>query len=139
MRNSRSAWLARRHSVAKPLFERIPGIYPQLKHHRMAPNGTNGPQLECSDRAAPDRAWGYIGFVASLVSFGFCGFLSPVSLVISLAGLRKYPVGYALAGIALSLIQLSVILFAGLTPSWMIVCTGVGGAAAMIAGMKRFA
>ena len=90
------------------------------------------------DRDLTGKDWGRLGFVVSLVSFGTCGLLSPISLILSLFGRGKYPFGDAIAGIVVSLAQISAVVFIGITPLWMIVCTGAAGAAAMIAGMKRF-
>ena len=91
-------------------------------------------------RADADRSagtdWGYVGFMASLGSFASCGYLSPVALVLSIMGLRRYPFGYAITGGVLSVVQLAHIAFVGLTPFWMIICTGVAGTAALAAGKK---
>ena len=91
-----------------------------------------------SDFPQKQRNWGTIGFIISLWSFATCGILSPVALILSLMGIRTYPHGFAIAGIAISLLQLIVVIVFGITPVWAIACTGIAGTAAMIAGKKIF-
>ena len=48
---------------------------------------------------------GLVGFIVSLVSLLiFCGLLSPISAVLSFMGIRRQPKGFAIAGLAISVV-----------------------------------
>ena len=58
---------------------------------------------------------GVTGMIFGLLSVMTCGILSPIALVLSLAGLARPPRGYAVAGIVLS--------FVGLAMGWYLMAT----------------
>ena len=76
---------------------------------------------------APSNGLGLAGFITSLVSLVLsCGFLSPVSLILSLIGLLKRPRGFAIAGSIISGLQLLVLLIIGVAP--ILAVFGIGAA-----------
>ena len=77
-------------------------------------------------QTAPSNGLGVAGFVTSLVSLLFlCGFLSPVSLLMSVIALFKKPRGFAIAGTIISSIQVLLILLIGVGPILAVIGLGL--------------
>ena len=84
------------------------------------------PQQTVIVQQPPSNGLGVAGFVTSLVSLLFtCGFLSPISLLLSLIGLTKKPRGFAIAGSLISGLQLLLILIIGVGPILALVGLGI--------------
>lgn len=84
------------------------------------------PQQTVIIQQAPTNGLGVAGFVTSLVSLLFtCGFLSPVSFLLSLIGLTKKPRGLAIAGAIISALQLLVLLLVGVGPILALIGMGI--------------
>lgn len=74
----------------------------------------------------PSNTLGLAGFITSLASLITCGFLSPISLILSFIALFKKPRGFAMAGTLISLVGIAL---AG--------SIATGGALATIWGMNQ--
>ena len=84
------------------------------------------PQQTVIVQQAPSNGLGVAGFVTSLVSLLFTrGFLSPISLLLSLIGLMKKPRGFAIAGSVISGLQLIAILLVGVGPILALIGLGL--------------
>jgi hypothetical protein len=98
----------------------------------------------------PDPAWGkaldapqenflgITGFVVSILGLVFtCGILSPIGLLISLAGLFSRPRGYAIAGVVTGLLgSLWIVMI--VAAFWVTAAVGVAAAPAVGEAIKQF-
>jgi hypothetical protein len=69
-----------------------------------------------SQRAAPKdefNGWGVAGFVTAILGIFTCGFLHPLSLLISLVGLMWKPRGLAIAGVIISVLGSGFLMISG--------------------------
>jgi len=78
------------------------------------------PGLDNYGNAAPKEGntLGLVGFILSIVQFVTCGVLSPISLIVSLIGLRKEPRVFAIIGTVLSVIGVVIFALIGFTTVW---------------------
>lgn len=60
---------------------------------------------------APSNGLGIAGFVVAMVSLFTCGVLWPISLGLSIAGMRREPKGLAIAGLVLSILGMLLFVF----------------------------
>lgn len=83
--------------VAQPHVDRSPPAAPAGVLPERAAQGA-GNQTIVYVNQPPSNGLGVAGFVISLIGFLSCGVISPLGLILSVAGLSKEPRGLAIAG-----------------------------------------
>ncbi len=92
-------------------YQPQPGYGPPPMQHYPQAHGIRGMTRQMFNPAAYRQSgsgsWAASSLIISLVSFLFCGFLSPISLILGMVGLvgNKRAKGMAFAGVLLSLLQ----------------------------------
>lgn len=81
---------------------------PPIQHHPGMRGMTRQMFNPASYRQAGSGSWAASSLIISLVSFLFCGFLSPISLILGMVGLvgNKRAKGMSFAGVLISLVQI---------------------------------
>ncbi|MBX3458437.1 MAG: hypothetical protein KF696_00565 [Planctomycetes bacterium] len=98
---------------------------PPIQHHPGFRGMTRQIFNPASYRQTGSGSWAASSLIISLVSFIFCGFLSPISLVLGMVGLvgNKRAKGMSFAGVLISLVQIGFWAIVFIAGAWTMMYT----------------